>query len=101
MVEPTPREFDCLRCIYLYRKRCGFSPTIRDICILMHISSTNAARCFINNLEKKGKIIVKRGIARGILIEAETEKQLMESFGRTEIERPINTETTERRSGNS
>jgi len=101
MAELTPRELDCLRCIYLYRKGHGFSPSIRDICILMHISSTNAARGFINKLEKKGKLIIKRGIARGILIEEKTEKELLESFRRTAIKRPSNTETTERRTSNS
>lgn len=81
----TSREQDCLRCIYLFRKTNGYSPTFREICVLMNIASTNAARGFVKNLEKKGALKVQRGIARGILIEEKTEQILMESFRGTKV----------------
>lgn len=56
MIEPTPLQRRYCRFIYRYQREHGYPPALRDICDAFEVRSTNAARCNIALLQKKGLI---------------------------------------------
>jgi SOS-response transcriptional repressor LexA len=54
--EMTKRQREVYREILLYASAMGRMPTFRDIIDIMGLSSTNALRCHIEAMKKKGVI---------------------------------------------
>lgn len=45
-----------LKAIHTFRAHHGFSPTIRELCVLLEIASTHAISCHFEALERHGLI---------------------------------------------
>ncbi len=68
----TPAERRVLNFIVDYTTEHGYAPTFRDICDGLGYSSTNAAVCFLRQLERRGVLTWTPGLARTIRIVGES-----------------------------
>lgn len=59
MTKPTPRQAEALRLIAHSIRERGFAPSMRELCIALGVSSTNAVNDLLCALDRKGSI--KRG----------------------------------------
>lgn len=53
-----------------YIRQNGLAPTIQEIATGMGWKSSNAAHCQVDVLERKGKLKMRRGVSRGIVLNA-------------------------------
>lgn len=65
---PTPRQLELLRHIWRYTERAGRPPTIRELCEVMHINSTNGVLDHLQALTKKGLVKRESKCARGATV---------------------------------
>lgn len=62
---PTKRQREIYDFLVLYRERHGYSPSFREIMERFAIESTNAVRCHLVALERRGMVRAPKGrIAR-------------------------------------
>ena len=56
----TERESQVLEAIVNYIEVNGYSPTVRDLCVIVGLSSSSTIHSYLNKLESKG-FITKMG----------------------------------------
>ena len=59
---------DLLAYLQAFSETNGYAPSLRDICAAGHASSTSMASFYLAELEARGLIRRRRGIARGITV---------------------------------
>lgn len=64
----SPSARAVLRYVRTYHETYGYSPSLRDIVGAGHASSTSMASFYLAELEARGLIRRRRGIARGISV---------------------------------
>ena len=64
----TPRQKAVLEYVDGHIKQYGFAPAHRDICNHFGMKSTRSAAVHLRELEAKGAIEMKRGVARAIRV---------------------------------
>ena len=74
--ELSPRQRDVLAAIDNIRRIAGFPPSIRELCLALGVSSTNAVADHLKALEKKGAIQRDRMKARSLRLTRRGRKQL-------------------------
>jgi SOS-response transcriptional repressor LexA len=60
----TARQRELLRFLLCYHGEHGYSPTIREMCRALGVTSTNAVACLLGALSRKG-LVVQAGRATG------------------------------------
>jgi SOS-response transcriptional repressor LexA len=61
-----PTRLKVLEAIKRYNKTYGISPSVRDLCAIVGLSSTSTVYGHLKRLQKKGKITWKPGMPRSI-----------------------------------
>ena len=64
----TPRQQDVLNYVAEHISQYDFAQVDRDICKHFHMKSTRSAACHLRELEAKGFIEMKLGVARSIRV---------------------------------
>ena len=64
----TSRQKDVLAAIRIFQERKGYTPSYRELAMLLGITSTNSIAWHIRNLEEAGYVIRDPGRARSIQI---------------------------------
>ena len=64
----TMQQYKVLRVIVQHWMHTMTSPTLREICTAMGISSPNGVHCHLISLERKGWIKVGKALTRGIIL---------------------------------
>ena len=64
----TEKQFNILKFILLWNSEKGFPPSLNEISENFSLASTNAVRCHLSAIQKKGYIRINHGKARGIQI---------------------------------
>jgi repressor LexA len=64
----TPRQADAFNCIVKYIDQNGYSPTVRDIQVMLGLKSPNPAYQLLSQLRRKGAIEWEPGTTRTIRI---------------------------------
>jgi repressor LexA len=54
---PTQRQAEVLQTIVAFQRDRGYSPTTRDLCLILGIRSTNGVADHLKALERKGYVI--------------------------------------------
>lgn len=67
-VELTARQADAFNCIVTYIAENGYSPTVRDIQLMLGLKSPNPAYQLLSQLRRKGAIEWESGATRTIRI---------------------------------
>lgn len=67
-VPPTERQLEVLRAIDKSIREEGYPPTLRELCGQLGVLSTNAVASIIEPLIKKGFVIRKEFVSRGLRI---------------------------------
>jgi SOS-response transcriptional repressor LexA len=68
VTEPTKRQREVLRVIHRSVMLRGHSPTYRELCEALNVSSKNAVNDHLSALENKGMIIKRPGECRGLIL---------------------------------
>jgi repressor LexA len=66
--EPTARQVEVLEGISLLTGAHGFPPSVRDLCALLGISSTNGVREHLDALERRGLVKRMERVARSLVL---------------------------------
>lgn len=70
--ELTERQREVVKTILAHRQRTGVSPTVRELCQLLGIASTNGVNDHLRLLKRKGVVARRHGVtARGFFVTAE------------------------------
>ena len=68
MISLTSRQQEVLDLLIAYQRKHGFPPTTFELTGMLGCRSPNAAATHLKALERKGAIIITRGVSRGISI---------------------------------
>jgi repressor LexA len=73
----TPRQREVLGHISIFMEAKGFAPSLREICVLVGVSSTNVVAEYLDDLEKYGYIQRTPRIARSLKILKKPKKEVV------------------------
>jgi len=68
IIEPTDRQREVLAQIDSCQRTNGYAPTVRELCDLMSIASTQGIECHLAALKRKGLLTSKRMKSRTLEI---------------------------------
>lgn len=78
----TPRQQQILDLVRNFTADRGYAPTVRELCSLAGVSSTDTVQYHLDNLRRKGMLEEARGRSRAAQISAEERVALIPVLGR-------------------
>ena len=78
-IEISKKQAQVLECIKQYSKEKGYSPTVREICSLLNLSSSSTVHAHLESLERKGYIKRDSMKSRSIILTHKGEEEQEET----------------------